>query len=263
MEELEIRDVSLENIDDLVNLCIPPDKKDDPLFVEGTKAKKSWATQLIERNRSIAKLAYLNSKPVGLIQYRLNLEERLVEITCIFVPEKENFRKGIGKSLLKTLIEDIKEPKQAFNNDTPIALVTWAFEVPGRYPQHKFYQRMGFKRVKEDDPFLLYYPLKRGYVYRPKEKKFIPQEEDNGKALIFYDPSCPFCVYFSENIKKSIREVASDIPIRMLNKFEQSEEVEKRGEVPSCAVNGKPIETFFMDKENFQKEVKKALGSSG
>jgi predicted DsbA family dithiol-disulfide isomerase len=117
--------------------------------------------------------------------------------------------------------------------------------------------------VKEDDPFLLYYPLKRGYVYRPKEKKFIPQEEDNGKALIFYDPSCPFCVYFSENIKKSIREVASDIPIRMLNKFEQSEEVEKRGEVPSCAVNGKPIETFFMDKENFQKEVKKALGSSG
>jgi N-acetylglutamate synthase-like GNAT family acetyltransferase len=262
MEKLEIRDVSLENIEDLVNLCIPPDKKDDPLFVEGMNAKMRWATHLIERHQSIAKLAYLNSKPVGLIQCQLNPEERLVEITCVFVPEEENFRKGIGKSLLKALMKNVKEPKPAFNNDVPLALVTWAFEVPGRYPQHKFYQRMGFKRVKEDDPFLLCYPLKKGYVYRPKEKKFIPQEEDNGKALIFYDPSCPFCIYFSENIKKSIGEVAPDIPITMINKFEESEEVEKRGKVPSCAVNRKPIETFFMDKENFQKEVKKALGSS-
>ena len=49
----------------------------------------------------------------------------------------------------------------------------------------------------------------------------------------------------------------------MVNKFEEIEEVKKRGQVPSCAVNGKPIETFFMDKENFQKEVKRALGSHG
>jgi hypothetical protein len=36
--------------------------------------------------------------------------------------------------------------------------------------------------------------------------------------------------------------------------------VKRRGQVPFCAVNGKPIESFFMDKENFQKEVKEALG---
>ena len=261
MEKLEIRDVSLENIDDLIDLCIPPDKKDDPLFVEGMNVKKKWATQGIERYGSIAKLAYLNSKPVGLIQYLFNPEERLVEVACIFVPEEEYLRKGIGKSLLKTLIEDMKEPKPAFNNDILLAFVTRAFQVPGRYPQHEFYQKMGFKRVKVDDPFLFYYPLKKGYVYRPKEKKFIPQREDRGKALIFYDPSCPFAIYFSENIKGSIREVAPNLPIRTINMFEESEEVKKRGQVPACAVNGKPIETFFMDKENFQKEVKNALGS--
>ncbi|MFQ5758337.1 MAG: GNAT family N-acetyltransferase [Candidatus Bathyarchaeia archaeon] len=259
---MEIRDVNLENIDDLVNLCIPPDKKDDPLFVEGMNAKRKWATQVIEKYGSTAKLAYLNSKPVGLIQYQPNPEERLVKITCIFVPEEKNFRKGIGKSLLEALIEDMKEPKPAFNNDVPLAFVTWAFQVPGRYPQHKFYQRMKFQKVKENDPFLLYYPLKKGYIYRPKEKKFIPQEEDRGEALIFYDPSCPWSIYFSEKIKESIGEVAPNVPIRMINKFEESEEVEKRGQVPSCAVNRKPIETFFMDKENFQKEVRKALGHS-
>jgi len=31
--------------------------------------------------------------------------------------------------------------------------------------------------------------------------------------------------------------------------------LKKRGEVPYCAVNGKPIRTFFMDKENFKKEA--------
>jgi len=263
MEKLEIRDVNLDSIDDLINLCIPPDKKNDPLFVEGMDAKKKWAIKAIEKYGTIAKLAYLNSEPVGLIQYQPNLEERLVEIGCIFVPEEKNLREGIGKSLLEALMEDMKEPKLAFNNDIPLAFVTWAFEVPGWYPQHKFYRRMGFKKVKEDDPFLLYYPLKKEYIYHPEEKKFIPQEEDTERASIFYDPSCPFCIYSSESIKKSIREVALNIPIRMINKFEEPEEVEKRGQVPPCVVYGKPIETFFMDRQNFQKEVKRALRYSG
>ena len=260
-EKLTIRNVNSENIDQLISLCISPDKKDDPLFLKGMNVKKKWATQAIKRYGYIAKLAYLDSKPVGLVQYQPNSEGRLVEIGCIFVPEKENLRKGIGESLLGALIQEMKKPQQAFNNNVPLAFVTWAFQVPGRYPQHEFYQKMGFKKAKEDDPFLLYYPIKKGYVYRPKDKKFIPQKEDRGKAIIFYDPSCPFSIYFSEKIKESVREVAPDIPIRMVNKFEEIEEVKKRGQVPACAVNGKPIKTFFADKENFQKEVKGAIES--
>ncbi len=255
---VEIKDTNLGNIDDLVNLCIPNEKRSDPLFAEGMRAKKRWATHALKKQGSIAKLAYLDSRPVGLIQYQLNPEERLVEIHCIFVPEEENLRRGIGRSLLQALIEEMKEPKPQFNNTRPVALVARAFQVPGRYPQHKFYQRMGFKRMKEDDPLLLYYPLQEGYVHHPKEKEFIPQEEDEGKALIFYPPSCPFCIYFSEKIKESINEVNPGIPIRMINKFEAPEEVEKRGQVPSLAVNRKQIKAFFMDKENFQKEVRQA-----
>ncbi len=66
-------------------------------------------------------------------------------------------------------------------------------------------------------------------------------------------------MYFAEQIKASINEVAPNLPMRMINMFEEPEEVEKRGQVPYCAVNGKPITAFFMDKENFQKEVKMAL----
>lgn len=259
IEKLEIRDVGLGEIDHLISLCVPSDKKDDPLFVEGMKEKRRWASRLIERYGSIAKLAYLGSRPVGLIQYLPIPEERLVEISCIFVPEEENLMKGIGTALLKALMEEMREPKPFFDDRPPLALVTWAFQVPGRYPQHEFYMGRGFKRVREEDPFLLYYPLEEEYVYRPREERFIPQEEDRGKALIFYDPSCPFCIYFSEVIKRGIREVAPEIPIRLINMFEESEEVKKRGRVPFCAVNGKPIQASFMDRENFQREVRKAL----
>ena len=249
----------MEELDHLINLCIPPGRKDDPLFVEGMKEKRRWATRLIERYGSIAKLAYLDSKPVGLIQYQPIPEERLVEITCIFVPEEENLRKGIGRALLKALMGEMNEAKPFFDNKPPLAFVTWAFQVPGRYPQHEFYRRMGFKRVREEDPFFLYYPLEEGYVHRPKRGEFIPQEEDRGKALIFYDPSCPFCIYFSEVIKREIREVAPEIPVRTINMFEESDEVKKRGQVPFCAVNGRPIQASFMDRENFQREVREAL----
>ncbi len=259
MGEIEMEEVDTENVEDLVNLCIPPEKKEDKLFIEGAEVKKRWTDQVIKRYGSCALLAYLNEKPVGMIQFLPRPDEKLIEITCIFVPEKENLRKGIGKMLLNALIEEAKESNPYFDNDSAFALITWAFQVPGRYPQHEFYKKMGFRQVSEDEPSLLYYPLKQGYVYAPKSEKYIPQEEDKGKALIFYDPSCPFCIYFSEKIKESLKEVAPNINIRMVNQFEEVEEVKKRGKISFCIVNQKPIASFFLDKGNFQKEVMEAL----
>ena len=258
-EKLEIRDVHLETIDDLVNICVTPDRRHDPLLIKGMNAKKEWAAQVIKMNGSISKLAYLSSRPVGMIQYALNPEERLVEIKCIYVPGKENLGKGIGKSLLNALIEDLKKQKSVFDNDTPLALVTWALQVPGESSQHAFFLRMGFKKASEANPFFLYYPLKKGCVATSKERKFIPQKEDFGKALIFFDPSCPFSANFSEKIKESVKEVTPNIAIRIIDKFKNEGEVKKRGYAPYCVVNGMPIETSFRDTEKFQREVKQAL----
>ena len=88
------------------SLSLSQKEKNDPLFIEGVKVKRRWAVKVLEKYGSIAKLAYLNSKPVGLIQYQPKVKERLVEVTCIFVPEEENLRKGIGKSLLNALMEE-------------------------------------------------------------------------------------------------------------------------------------------------------------
>lgn len=260
MEKLEIEDVTRENLDDLIGLCVPPNKRDHPLFIEGMRLKKKWASQVMGRYGSIAKLAYLRSRPVGMIQYLPHPEEKSTWVRCVFVPHRENLRKGVGKSLWKALAECSRNASVYFENETPLALVVYAFEVFGVYAQHEFFGRMGFRRVKEDDPHLLYYPVRDGFVYSPAPKEFIPQAEDKGKAVIFFDPSCPFCIYFSEEIKKSITSIAPKIPIRMIDEFKEAEEVRKRGKVPFCIVNKKPIESFFMDKENFQREVKEALG---
>jgi len=258
IEQLKIVEVGLEDAEYLIKLCIPPDRWGDPLFRKGMEAKRKWVPEALERYGSVAKLAYLNSKPVGFIQYRPRTEEKLVEIDCIFVPVKEHLRKGIGRSLLNALIEDVRS-KRTMSGDVSVALITHAFQVPGRFPQHEFYKRMGFKRVKDDDPFLLYYPLSEGYVPAPREERFIPQEEDRGKVLIFQSPSCPWSIYFSEKIKESIREFAPDIPVRMIDMFWEQEEARKRGEAPPAAVNGIPIKSFFMDKVNFEREVKQAI----
>jgi hypothetical protein len=58
-EKLAITNVNLENVDHLIDLCIPMDKKNDPLFIKGINTKKKWMAQAIKRYGSIAKLAYL------------------------------------------------------------------------------------------------------------------------------------------------------------------------------------------------------------
>jgi predicted GNAT family acetyltransferase len=246
-------------IADLINLCIPSEHKDDPLFIEGYKLKKKWVEQNIKKYGSIAKLAYSDSNPVGMIQYLPDTSERIIKITCIFVPEKEHHRRGVGTALLESLIEDMQKSKLYFFNRPPLALVTHTFDVSGWFSQQKFFTDGGFQKVSNKDPFILYYPLQKGFVYTPVYKNYIPQTEDAGKAIIFVDPSCPFCVRFTENIKNLIEEAVPQIPIRIINQFDEPEEFEKRGKISFCIVNGKPIKSFFTERYTFLKEVKNAF----
>ena len=156
------------------------------------------------------------------------------------------------------MIRDMRKPKFYFDNKPPRALVVWAFDVPGYFPQSRFFEKMGFKRASAGGP-LLYYPLEKGYRYLPKERRYIPQEEDKGKVLLFYEPSCPFCIYFIGQKKRVIREVAPNIPIETINILDKPEEFERRGGAYHCIVNMKPIKSSIINKEKFREEVIKAL----
>lgn len=262
MSNYQIIGVTADNLNDLNKLCVPKDKWDDDIFQQGFKLKKECMQHHLEKFGEVAKLATIKGKPVGMIQFFPNIKEQVIEIQCIFIPDEKHRRKGIAKALLQDLLESMKKPKTYFNNKIPLAFTTFAFEIPEQYPQHEFYQKMDFKRINEDDPYYLYYPLKEGYVYKPKisEKNFQPLPEDKNKALIFLDPYCPFCYSFTQRYKQLIKEVKSDISIELYNIFSQKEEVEKRGGIVSdCVVNGKPINVFLSPKEPFLREVRSAL----
>jgi hypothetical protein len=40
MQRLEIREIVDGNLDDAISLCVPPERRADPLFAEGAKTKK-------------------------------------------------------------------------------------------------------------------------------------------------------------------------------------------------------------------------------
>lgn len=266
MEIVMIKDVTKENIDDLCQACIHPTKRDDPDWRKGAEEKKEWAVEMLQKWGSLAKLAYKDDIPVGMIQYKPIPEERIVYINCIFVPLDKYWRKGIATQLLSSLIEDVEKPLSWFNNKRPLALVTRTFPggAPNQLTARSFFKKKGFKQIGKD-PDYLYYPIGKGFVYQPvkkKEVKYNPQKEDKGKVLIICGPnSCPATYpYFLKRMEKYIREVDPKIPILWLDKSEEPEKVKNRNvDIADCIVNAKHIKSFVLDKGNFQKEVKEAL----
>ncbi len=255
---IKIKNVTSENIEDFIKICIPPDKLKDESFIKGFEIKKKWILKMIEKYQNIGKIAYFENKPVGMIQYKPVPDKKITEINCIFVPEEKFQRKGIAKNLFKSFFEEVNRPQEYFDNEPPDGIIVYAFPVPGRYPQHLFFEKMGFKKIYEDNPYLMYCPLKKDFTYKPEEKSYKPVPEDKGKAIIFYNPSCPWSIYFSELMKKKIKEVLPDVPVIMYNRFEDKEEVIKRVNPPDCIVNAKEIKTFVLDNEGFKEEVERA-----
>ncbi len=266
MDKIRVREVTDENVDDMCKLCVPPEKRNDPVFVTGMELKKEWAKQMMRMWGTFADLAYEQATPVGLIQYEPLPEESIIRIHCIYVPEQEYWHKGIATRLLSHLIQEAKKPHIWFGDQPARGLVTRTFsgEKPGQYPARLFFTRKGFRQL-EGDPDFLCYSLEEGFTYQPREKgesKYIPQEEDRGKAVIIYGPSsCPFSYFFLKITERTMKEIAPEIPVRWMNSLEEPQEAERRGNFEGCVVNARPIKAFVLDREEFQNEFEEALGS--
>ena len=270
MDEIDVKDVTKQNVDDLCRMCVLPEMRDDPDWIRGAADKKKWALKMLPRWGPFAKVAYHDGSPVGMIQYRPVPDERVVRIDCIYVLNPGSWRKGIATRLLNSLLEDVKKPMSWFDNGRPLALVTRTFpgEAPGQYTAREFFTRKGFRRIGEGLDHL-YYPLKTGFVYRPAEKRevpYIPQEEDKGKIVLISGPDwCPATYpYFLRRTEKYVGEMYPEVPIRWIDSFEEPEEVKRRNvSVGDCIVNARLMPSYVLDEGGFQKEVKAALEWTG
>ena len=267
MDDIGIKDVTNENVEDLCWVCVFPCLRDEADWVRGVKDKKKWAVEMLPKWGPFAKVAYENGDPAGMIQYRPVHEERIVSIDCIYVPVRSYWGKGIGSRLLGSLMEDVQKPMSWFDNKRPLGLVTRTFRGGAleQYTAREFFARKGFRQIGED-PDHLCYPLQPGYVYRPAAKKeggYVPQDEDKGMVVIVSGPDyCPATYpYFLRRMETYIREINPEAPIRWIDSSEEPEETRKRNvAVGTCIVNAELVRSSVLDKDNFQQEVRIALG---
>jgi GNAT superfamily N-acetyltransferase len=270
MDEINVRGVTKENVEDLCWACVSPEKRDDPDWIRGVADKKKWAIETLQKWGPFAKVAYHNGSPAGMIQYRPLAGERVVRIYCIYVQVAGHWRKGIATRLLGSLLEDVEKPMKWFDSSRPLALATKTFlgGASEQYTAREFFTRKGFRQIGKE-PDHLYYPLKAGFVYRPVEKKevgYIPRDEDKGKVVLVSGPDwCPATYpYFLKRTEKCIRETYPGVAIRWIDSSEDPGEVRKRNvAVGDCIVNARLMPSYVLDKDGFEKEVRAALKQKG
>ncbi|MDQ7848795.1 MAG: GNAT family N-acetyltransferase [Armatimonadota bacterium] len=275
MGAITVRQVTAENLADL-ELCVPRERRNELAFVTGMHEKRRWAVEMLQRWGTFARIAYRNTVPVGLVQYRPIPGDRAVFIYCIYVPERTHWRRGVGTRLLESLIEEVRKPHVWFDHQPARFLVTRTFpgEQTGQLPAHEFFLRRGFQPV--DDGKTLFYPLEESIpiaevkavvgrgalesLFEERAGTYVPQAEDRGKALIIYGPSfCPFTYTFWLQGERQIKEIAPRLPIRWINAVAEPAEVTRRGGWVGWIVNASPIRAFVLDRDSFRREVREAL----
>jgi GNAT superfamily N-acetyltransferase len=263
---VEIRNLTANNVDDALIVCTPEKLTPswNPFYSQGLKVRKEWLLSLLDKVGSCCKIAYVDKKPAGMIQFSpihripyLAVRRRdALYIHCIFV--KHKFRnQGIGSQLLKALIDEMKKPNPLFENKPCQVFVTTARERHG-FKQPSYFRLKGFSRIAGDPNLGLLYRLSEKAIETLDVPCKSPVQVEEKGVKIFYDSSCQYCIYFNESTKALIKEVKPDVPIVELNLWNKPEEALKRcvtGRV--TYVNGTPI--IFQRPTQFREAIIRAL----
>jgi hypothetical protein len=212
---------------------------------------------MIKQVGPVAKIAYLNSKPVAQIMfypetalpYLSQQRENVIRVECAYNAFPESRGKGIGDSLMESLVTDCKLDKDCR------FLVAEAFNTGEGVSLEEYYKRNGFLEGEDE----LY--LRINAEYKPKMKQeFKPFQEDKNKAMLFYNRNCEFSYRFTMITKKVLNEVDPNLKIEIIDMWEHPEtSIKRRNEL--IIVNSIPIKSFVGDENEFIAEVKKALQS--
>ncbi len=260
---IRIENLNEANIDDLISVCCSK-RLQDPIHAEGVKLKKRWLLGMLRKFGSVAKIAYLDDKPVAQILYypeesnhaSFNRRKGALSILCVYNPTSGAQKLGLGTRLLQSVVQDAKQEKSCLGNEACAFIVTRAFSTGEFLSLSEFYKKNGFLEAEKDG--LMYMPIKGTYKRSKSVSDYEPLEQDRNKAFVFCSPRCQFSYQFAVRISEIIKEVAPNLTIDLINEEESPEEFLKR---KGCAlvVNATPIRTFFMETEKFKEEIRQAL----
>jgi len=264
LPSIEVKDAAPELIEDIIYVCSWK-KLDDRVHLQGLALKRKWLADMIEKYGSIAKVAYLDGVPVASIMYypeyadpcSIAKREGYCYISCIYNNGDDSQRRGIGTKLVKKLLAEMRKKHRWFEGRRCRCIVADAFDTFEHYPMTRFYGEMGFKKyAKEKGVFgtAMYFELAGKYEPPAKDDEFIPSKSDVGKAVLFFSPSCQYSFPFALKAAKMVGDVVPGYPIELINRWEKPQEYLRRGR-SWLVVNGRPVRSFFNDRERFKAEV--------
>jgi len=266
MPEIRIADLDRCNIDDLISVCSPLEP-DDPHLAQGVGIRRRWLGTMLSDYGSVAKIAYLNDEPVAQLMFYPEIADPSVEgardgvvcLHCVYNPNPATQRKGIGRMLMKDFIGRCRARTGVCKGCKLV--VAEAFDTGEGLALSKFHRKFGFKEA--GGPTLwggtsMHLHLVNGGVPELPRRAFVPLEEDKGRAVIFYTPTCQFSYRFASRAAAKISEFEQGIVVTLIDRWKQPEEYLKRGTcwavVNSCNIVSGPA-----DKQAFEQEVKAAL----
>jgi len=264
MDEIKVEDVTLENVNKSSFVCLNEANQPEGDVRKGCLQKQRWLEKELKKGKLASKMALKGNNAVGIINFKHDTDQKVIEIYCIWVPKKDFWREHIATKLLESVIEYAKTPIKSFNIEPALAITVLPFDgaMPGQQKAYDFYKRRGFLETPENSHYL-YLPIKEGFIYQPPTaltKVYIPQEEDKGKLVIIDEPSfCPLNYFIGRKIETLVKMIEPKIEVLWIDKFEQPDEAKKRGDVSGGIIYGHHIQTFVFDEEEFNKEVKEVL----
>lgn len=147
-----IKDLSEENFDD------------HPCFKYSRTTKrtiaitKDWLRKVNSKFGSCVKVAYVDNKPVAMVQYApIDIFPHVIQpnahktilIHCIYIANKKYVGKGIGRKLIEALINDLRKPHLYLNGEKFEKIEAIAGKGrPGPAGPVEFFTKLGFKVVK-------------------------------------------------------------------------------------------------------------------
>jgi GNAT superfamily N-acetyltransferase len=257
---VRVENLSESSLDDRISVC-GEDQPDSPSIRRGMEEKKRWLRRMLREHGPPSKLAYVDSKPVGHVQfypessvpYLENPDPRTLHVMCSFVRLAQQHN-GCGTALFNSLLEEVKTEGR-FDR-----IETLGFDAPGcGFSQTMFWKKMGFKERPNGRPNDLEYAV-NGKPTAPRHSQ--PRSVEERGAKIFYAPTCIYGHQFIDKMEEAIRSVSPEIPVERINMWENPDEAKARGITSACVyINGQPMKHSVFEPENFKKEIQTLISA--
>jgi len=259
MSPIVVRDITKTTIDDVFRVC-SHGKLNDPLQKTGIELRRRWLSRMLSHYGPCTKIAYLDERPVAQAMYYpeeaapfiRRPRPGVVLLRCVYNPFPEARGKGAASSLIRSLVDDCRSKVGFLKMKKCSFIASELFNTGEGTTMESLYTGNGFFWIGDE----MIFEISGGYV-EPLRPSYSPRDEDYGKAIMFYDPTCEYSYSFAVKVEGLIHEIAPDLPVELVDKWEDPYRSRRMGNL-LLIVNSVPIVSSWRDKDRFADEVLQA-----